>query len=432
MPAFLLGKGNPAYVGWFWFGLFLLCLYIFYKISRSLLNEDFSLLGTVLLSGSLSTSIKELFNPFGAVVLFPVFIYLFISYLKNNKWQYLLAVFFTLGLIIQFQMAFGIPVLFLTVLYLMVYLYKKNKLIHLLSLIILVIPLSTFIIFDLRHDFIQSRSVLDYLRRPESQSKIVLLPFLITRFKGFYLEGINFLKHKYWFIALITSSFTLWFSYVFYRKNRTGNLLYGLFLYFYVGFWIITLLFKGTIWGYYYWPFLPFTIIVFCSLLNKVKNQAAIYLAVLIVALSLYGNFKAVKETVNNVGKDGSSWKFNLLMIEKIFNSGNNEFGYYIFSPDLFGYSQQYAFNYLKLKYPNIKAVSFEKRPLTYLVYVPPPSDRLYLDGRWWKDKQVRINKQPATAVKYPNGFRVEKYILNNKDIDVPSDQNLIKDIYFR
>ena len=39
---------------------------------------------------------------------------------------------------------------------------------------------------------------------------------------------------------------------------------------------------------------------------------------------------------------------------------------------------------------------------------------------------------EPDEIFKYDNGFVVEKYILTEEEISIPSDPNLIQDLHFR
>ena len=87
---------------------------------------------------------------------------------------------------------------------------------------------------------------------------------------------------------------------------------------------------------------------------------------------------------------------------------------------------------YVNRLYPQKRAFAFEKKHITYLVVAPPPSDRLFLDGVWWKNNQVKINKKPAKIFSYKNGFRVEKYILTQKEQSIASDPNIIQSLIFR
>jgi hypothetical protein len=133
------------------------------------------------------------------------------------------------------------------------------------------------------------------------------------------------------------------------------------------------------------------------------------------------------------VGKDSSSWQFNLNLAKIIFNDSQNDFGYFIFTPDLLNYSPRYAMSYYQKNFSfNKKSYPFEKKQTTYLIIAPPPDEKPWLNGKWWKENQVGIRKKPVKIFRYDNGYLVEKYILTDEEIKIPADPNLNKDIHFR
>ncbi len=120
-------------------------------------------------------------------------------------------------------------------------------------------------------------------------------------------------------------------------------------------------------------------------------------------------------------------------MVETIFkDAGSREFGFFIYTPDIFAYSTKYPFVYHQRKNPNAKMAIYERKPLTYLVIAPPPSEKPWLTGDWWKSNKIGIKKAPDRIWQFDNGYRVEKFTLNEKDLARPMDQNLNDWIYFR
>lgn len=110
LPAFYVSKGNPLFIGWFWWGLSIFTLIIFYYVAKKLFNKSTAVLATLLYSANSiinpTFGLKMFFPPYGAVLLSPVFFYLFIKYIFEKKPKYLIFALVTLGLVIQFEMAF--------------------------------------------------------------------------------------------------------------------------------------------------------------------------------------------------------------------------------------------------------------------------------------------------------------------------------------
>ena len=434
LPAFLLGKGNPVFVGWFWFILYLSFMFITYKVGVKLFDKKTGILSVLLISLIAASSVKNLFNPFGAVLLSPVFFYFFWEYLKKQEYKNLLISFFILGLIIQFQMAFGGPILVLTVPLLIYFLYKKKKLSHLTALLILLIPLSTYILFDLKHDFLQTRSVIQSITATEKKPGDQILPvFIFERIKGLFVNGLKIQPVNNLLLDLpITLIFTIIFLKVYQKKKFKNRNLYFLFFYYYIGFWILSFLFRGVMWGYYYWPFLPLIIIVFASSRKLINKKIFYLICIYILVINYFQQVIYIKDSQKAIGKDGGSWQFNFQLSKKIFQEAKGDFGYFIYTPDLFGYSTRYALNYTQTLFNNKKAYPFEKRQITYVIIAPPPDNKPYLNGEWWRKNQVKITKQPEEVYQYKNGFKIEKYILTEKERIIQADPNLIQSIFFR
>jgi 4-amino-4-deoxy-L-arabinose transferase-like glycosyltransferase len=425
LPAFIIGNGNPAVVAWFWIVLSVAGIATTYYFGKKLFDEKTALLAALLLSVYSIFYTRSLFNPFGAVLFFPVFFYLFWQYIKNGKFVYLISALFTLGIIMQFQIAFGAPILFLTFIYHLTVIFKKKKFVHLLAYGILLIPLSTYILFDIRHDFLQMRSVIQYISNKQDVGQLPLMDVITSRIHGIFIDGLNMVRLASWYAIPVTMVFVYGLMKVIKNKKMEWRNKYALFFYYYIGFWTICFLYKGVVWEYYYWPFLPMTLLVFSSFYKLIDKRlfTAVFLYVFII--NFYASFPSLKNA-------GQGWQFYHSLAERIYTDAPAEFGYYIYTPDQFGYSERYAMNFTQKEFSGKKAQPYSKNKITYLIIAPPPGDKPYLNGDWWKTNQIKIVRKPDDIFKYENGFVVEKYILTEEEKTVPSDPNLIQDLHFR
>lgn len=425
LPIFILGNGSPIVVGWFWVFLSALSIFVTYYFGKKLFNERIGLFASFLLSVLSISYTKALFNPFGAVLLFPVFFYLFIAYIRSTKFIYLIGSLFLLGLIIQFQIAFGLPILVLTIIYLFPLLLKRKKLFHISAYLILLVPLSTYLLFELRHDFLQIRSIISYVTTKQDVGSSSLLNMVIQRVRGILLDGINMTPQNFFWNLPITIIFGFLIHKLKDKKFKYRDI-YILYFFFYFGFWLITLAFKGVIWGYYYWPFLPLTLIIFASLFDLINKKLFILIFLYIFIINFVFGIQSIKSA-------GTGWKFYFGLAKVIYRDAKGaDFGYYIYTPDQFAYSEKYSMQYTQRMFKDNISYPYEKKQLTYLIIAPPPSDKLYLNGDWWKSNQVKIKKYPNKKLVYPNGFVVEKYLLDKKEMEIASDPNLIHDLIFR
>lgn len=443
VPAFILANGNPEIVAWFWVGLYLLSLYLIYFVGRKMFDEETGLLSALMLSTVTVLQVRTLFNPYGALILIPIFFYTLINYLQNKNIKILVLSLFILGLIIQFQMAFGIPILLITVLYLGYELLKEKNTKHLVALSVLLIPLSSFIFFDLRNNFLQVKSVMNYLTGVENHGKVDLGygQLLQLRFQESILNGLGEITSHQNLLSVLLGLFILMALLKQIKKHKL-SISNRLFIFFYGGFWLLTFLFKGPIWSYYHTPFVPMIIIIFCSLKEIFDKKIFYCLFIAIFIFNLQINIKDLSGyTSNPSDQDTSTWKFNYLVAEKVFNSREKEFGYYIFTPDLYGYSPRYAMNYYQKITKNKISYPFDKKEITYLLIAPPPEYGKDPNSLWyqkninsetWKNNDVRINRRADEVIKFNNGFIIEKYNLSLQEINIQSNQFLIQSIFFR
>ncbi|OGK20552.1 hypothetical protein A3C23_05130 [Candidatus Roizmanbacteria bacterium RIFCSPHIGHO2_02_FULL_37_13b] len=433
LPAFILGHGNPIFVGFFWIVLYALSLAVIYKISKQIFNNTIAMLSTSLFASTTAVSIFGLFNPFGAVILSPIMFYFYYLYIKKHRITDAFLSLFLLGLLIHFQMAFGLPILLLMSSHLFILFIKNRKISHFASFISLPIALSTFILFDLRHQFLQITSLFKYVSGSSEMGNLKLIPLLISRVRGFFIGGLQITTEEF---LPISVAITILFIYFFYRlyKNKIfpKRNFYFLFLYLYSGYWALVFLFKGPIWNYYLIPFMPLTIIIFASLYNKFNKKIYYALFISLILFNTCINFNHVLSADKFIDKNGSSWQFNLMMAKSIYKKAGSEFGYYIFSPEMFGYTPRYAMNYYQKLDNNKKSYPFEKKKETYLILLPVPDDRPDISIDWWIKNQVKINKKPQQVIKYDNGYIIQKYLLTDKEISISADPNLLKDLHFR
>jgi len=212
----------------------------------------------------------------GALILSPLFFYFLNQYLRKKKIKLLLISLFILGLIIQFQIAFGGPILILTFILIFFISIRYKKFYHLLSFLIIIIPLATYIIFDLRHNLLQTRSIINFFLHNIKSNSHEYYNWAIIKEKLNYLfkSQLNFITDNNTFLNfLLIIILTIGFYQVIKnQENKSRKTVYFLFLYLYCGYWLIVFFYKGIIWWHYYWPFLPLFSIIIASF-NKIINN---------------------------------------------------------------------------------------------------------------------------------------------------------------
>ncbi len=434
LPAFLVGGGNPLVVGWFWFLLSISFLWIVFYVTKKLFDAKTALLSVLLLSVNSiinpSIGLKNFYNPYGAVFFTPIFFWLFYQYINSLKVKYLIGSLLILGLIIQFQMAFGIPLLLIVTFLIIYLLFKKRKLWHLLSYFILLIPLSSFIVFDLKHDGLQIKALVRYLNEaPSVNSFLGILKIrineLIFNFFDLFSPGKNIITVFY------AVSFLILFFYSFKKTADSQKTVYFLFGYLFFGFWVISLFYKGGI-GNYFWPLLPLTIIVFCSFYKFLKREIFIIALVILYLVNLKTGISAILDFKTDVSKRGPhSWAFNLQVAKNIYNDAGGDFGYFTYSPDRFAYQQRYAMIFAKKYFSDITSLSSIKKPLTYLIEVDPPKDRPELSADSWRISDIGIKRAADQTFRF-DFIQVEKYHLSDEEIKILANPLILDYMFVR
>lgn len=430
LPVYYFSGGNPVASGWFWVGLYILGSLMYFWILKKLWSVNIALVGTLIYSTILATSIPNSIPHLGAVLLSPLWFYLFFVYLKRQRWIILLISYFILGLMGHFQVAFAGPMMVLQTLFLIPYLYRRKKLIHLLAIFGVLVPLSTFLLFEYRHQYLQIKAIVAFIRGSEIEEKFNLIKNIINRVRAMLFTGHGLLPQPFAYVVLVLAG---WLTYL-YRCKKTirQNSVLILFGYFYVGFWLICIFFKGTIWSYYYWPFMPLAIMALMSL-DKILAKWWFYLLIGgVYLINLWGNLKWLSNQPSFMGNNNGSWKFHQAVAKEIFERAPAEFGYYVYTPDQYGYSPRYAMQYVGKSLTEKTAFPYTKMPTVYLIMAPDSPNNPYTSAEYWKQEKVKINKIPSLTRRYANGYRIEAYQLTLDEVKIEDDPNLIQDQFFR
>lgn len=434
IPFFIVGSGNPLTIGIFWFVMVLLSLVTVFFVSKKLFGLDTALLSTLLYAAVMPLSSQGFTQSFGSLILSPVIFYLLYRlYTKTTLWTTCILV-LLLGVEFQFQPAFAMIMIVLSGVYTAALFFVRKKLLYLFSYGLLVLPLANFIFFDLRHGFLQTRSFVQFLSHPShNATRVAMSDILSNRLDGF-LNGLTIIgsgvtSYRVLFFLLFAGLLFL----VWKKKDLKPRAFYFLFFGFYLGFWLVTFLFKGTVWGYYYWAFMPLVFMVFASLFRLIDKRIFFLLYAVVLFLLLSSSTQYVQAWASGyANRNESSWKLNEKVAKAVFaDAQSTPFGYFVYSPDEFGYSMKYAMNFVQRSHSNTPVTLCQKKQRTYLIYYPTPAANAKTDPTFWKKVRVGITALPVRTFSFAD-IKVERYQLDSKEIAKPSDPNLICTLQFR
>ncbi len=179
-PVFFISGGNPIAVGWFWIFLIVVFLISGFQLAKKLFDEVAAYFFVLLMSTYFIFQSNSFSHPVGSLMMTLFFFYTFWQYLKTFKVQYLAINVIIVGLLIQLEIVNGVPFFFLSLVFATVEQIRRKKLIHWLAFFLILIPLSSYIVFDIRHDFFQFKSLMTFVSSATGQSE-GFLPVLINR-----------------------------------------------------------------------------------------------------------------------------------------------------------------------------------------------------------------------------------------------------------
>ncbi len=429
-PAYVIGNGNPLIVGWYWIFLIIIFLVSCYFIAKKLFNRLTAYLFVLMTSLYLIYHAKGLFNPHGAMFLLPSFFYFFIQYIKTLKLRYLIFYLLIAGAMIQFQIAVGGPIMILALVAGAAVALKQNKKKHLIALSLVFLPFTTFILFEIKHNFVLLHSVIRHLGGDPSHGYL----FFLTDRMRIMLTGVEFLRsggipNANLYVTLITA--ILLGLQIKANKNR---LIYIAFLYFYIGFFFVSLINKYSLLYFYVYPLFPFVFLIFSSMVTVASRYKKIFIILFfaIYTINLSGVINYIKTSTNVIGKEQDTWKFLYNGAKTIYESPDNKFGYFTFSPDILGYGLKYAMAYAGTEYKDKTFYPREKKPITYIIIEPAPSGNPFLRHEWWVQNKLHIVSKPVSTINLANGYMIEKYLLTEEEIKTPLEFDADVGLFYR
>jgi hypothetical protein len=204
------------------------------------------------------------------------------------------------------------------------------------------------------------------------------------------------------------------------------------------GFWLVTSPFQGNIWSHYYRTLLPLVVLaVTYGLVTYLPKKFYIPILAIVIGSNVWVNIRSGIEYLQSTPTtDEIHWKFYRQMATDIFaNSDDQAFGYYVFTPDQFGYQAKYAMRYFAQK-ENVATMPYSKQPLTYLIMAAYWDDNKFLSKEYWKESQVKITREPdyvwGYSVSGAESYTVMRFDLSADEATIAAEPTLLDGIHFR
>lgn len=351
-PFFLIFHGHPVGGSIYAFILNLTALVIFYQFIQKRYNPQAAIFALLLFSFSyisLNTS-TFIFQANPSLILSTIFL-CFLYQLINKNTSSLIPTAFLIGLGINFNLfwtAFLIPFLFLI---LSIYKIKPPLKTILLAGIIFLIPLSPQIIFDFRHQFLQSRSLLNFILG-RNQSLGENIPFFSRvadrchLFLNFINQSLGLGENSSQIIPLLLVLFiSIAFLYIpKLKKDQFLQSLLILLLFFTFG----SIAFPSQFKIWYLYCLVPVIIIIFTAVLNQTKpiSLTYIYLAIF-CSINIFKYLHPFFKPAFTQNMKIFSHQYQV--ISQVLALGKNQYyQVYTYTEPIYDYPYQYLFWWLK------------------------------------------------------------------------------------
>lgn len=421
VPAYMLGNGNPVSVGWFWMlltGGFIGSVY--YSIKK-LFDQESGLLATALVSASVVQITQGFFHGNGAMLIMPLFFYTFIRYVQIRQLRTLIIHLITVGMLVQFEIAVGVPLAMLSCLALAYVILRDRRWKHVIGFFALIPFAATFLLIELKYNFLQFRSLASYsqgARDGGAHTPFVLS--LIDRIRNIGTHGVNIVQDPLHAANIILFSLLLGAIYISFKNADKRRAIYMSFLYFNFGYYILTLLHGGYLIKFWWLPMSILPIMMIATIQKYFVKPVYIALLIIFMSIATFQNVQFITLSDTQRATDFHSWQFHYTLAQQALQKAPQEFGYFIYAPDIYGYQDKYAFLYANRQL-NKKGVAFEKRLITYVFSEPPPKDFTGHDIDWWVSEKLQIKTKPLETRTLLKGYEVRSYLLSESDLKTPS-----------
>ncbi|MFH2019544.1 MAG: hypothetical protein ABII80_02945 [bacterium] len=428
LPAFILGDGNPLVVGWGWVVMEIMMIGSVYFLGKKVFSDWIGLIAAALISSRAALFTHQFFNPSGISLFFPIFFYTLWKFFETKRAKFLVFSVLLSGLLIHFEVVFGMP-MYLGVCLLTIYLAIKKQvpLKFLLYLGVIILPLSNYILFDLRHQFVQTRSFIQYISA-DNPTYMTMREILSNRF----IE----LTHSLGILSVGSYTTHTFLSLVFFLTLLLGlfkskqKRFFKLYILLYLLFWSFSILIPEKIKGYYF-DFTAINVLIFVSQLYAFKKWLLVGVFLWIFTINTKHAKVVAFSTTDFSGKVVSSWQFNKEMAKIVVQDAPDNFSLFTLDTDIFGYTANYAVRYIAQRAgKNVNTIN--KSSVTYILIASNTIDHPNFDVRWWKDDQIRVPNRPTSKVDYRGLYWIERYDLTPEEVLVPEDPFLMNNKLLR
>lgn len=402
-----------------------LAVYKLYGVVSAIYASIFLAISSMLVNNVSSTTNAHLMP-----LIFIAYLYFLIKYLRGHKKSFYFAA-LSAGLGVQFEGVFAVPlIIFLLIVSLITDKYILNLKRILITSVLFGISLATFLLFDLRHDFLMGKGLFKLITDGKGLGSIpgydAYSDFgfrIIDRMNGLFnlpsLVMYNYSIYAHFLLLgiLIYSIFLIYRDkHKHIRKEMLTLIAIPIFVY------TVFMYFQYPVWAHYVYS-LPIVVSFIFAL--AFKRLWVIFVGKVLIIISLIFLITPVVNDLinyfpvnNNVSQSDGSFKNQLAVVDYVFKDAkSSEFGYFVYSPQVFTYGIDYLMWWRgKEKYGYIP--ESKKTEVFYLIMYPPLENDANAHNYWVKNV-IRTRSKIAEKKTFSGNIKLEKRILERQEEDV-------------
>lgn len=429
-PSYVIGNGNPVVVAWFWVFLEAIFLLTSFYMVKKLFSTLVAFVYVLLISIRVVPHINGVFHSEAIFFFMPMFFFTICMYAKSKKKIYLALHLLALAILIQLNVGIGMQFAMLSTLFVLWFIIRHKLYKHFFAFFLMPLFLLNFILFDIRHGFAMAKAL--FATGIASKFFISMQSFIENRINNIISMQIFEQNSGNTLISYVVFTFIIIFTILQIRSINKHRQIFFFFAFYYFGYIFLSIFNKGILLFHYVYLIIPLSTLWLVSFLGTKYRLFFLPL----IAIVFFANFNMVRGQISGqgeyVGNTVNSWKgLSNVASEIVGLQKGKEFGYFVFAPDALAYQPRYAMIY-NFKKAGVKAFEYTKKSTTYIIAAPPPPDDPYMTHVWWRKVPVKISSEPAETKKFPSGFTIEKFNLNEEEQRVPHDKTIELGIHFR
>ncbi len=344
---YLVTGGNT--IGFYWFNFILHFLSLFVLIYLFSQWDVFLalLIGAIVVFAPYFIG-SSLFVGNNIMVLPTLLLFLYcISLLFENKKVNLVVFFMTgllLGLVSEFELSFGF---FIIPVFAFSFAFFKDLRVHIQKTMSVVVMLVGFfiaflprILFELKNGFIQTKVLLSFILEPKLHNPKAFIDVFIDRITLFYGYWSSIFPHTIWMVVF-SILFIAGFVYSFIKKQKLNSYL-SFMVYFVVGLFTISLVYKDNFWGNYY-EGIQYAMVIALGLVLVFLRKFNFYRTVLTFVFCTFFFINTLQLILKVPQKNLDGLAKHEVIINSIINKTDNKpFCLRIYTPPIHPYTYSY------------------------------------------------------------------------------------------